>query len=203
MVEQTSTALAGASAVPEAAARSGGTAWTRYTGIALLGSLAVAVAAHVAVPLPWTPVPLTLQPMAVLLVGLLAGPTLGFATMLLYLAEGAMGLPVFQPHGPGGLLQLAGPTGGFLWSYPLVAMIAGALFRRLRLPSRFASAMTASSLATFVLFAAGAAQLAVLTHAGVRTILAAAVLPFLPGELVKILAASGIAAAWQARAAGR
>ena len=175
-----------------------GLTWLRKAGIALLGSLLVAAAAHVAVPLPWTPVPLTLQPMAVLLVGLLAGPSLGFATMLLYLVEGASGLPVFQPHGPGGLLQLAGLTGGFLWSYPVVALIAGSLFRKLRFRSSFTAAAVAGLAATAFLFTVGASQFAALSHAGARTVMMSTVLPFLPGEFAKIVAASGIAA-WQAR----
>lgn len=180
-------------------AQTDGARWTRNIGLAMLGSLAVALAAHVAVPLPWTPVPLTLQPMAVLLVGLFLGPSLGFATMILYLAEGATGLPVFQPHGPGGLLQLAGPTGGFLWSYPLVAMVVGALYPALRSRPPFIASMYACLAATALLFSAGAVQLAVLTHASLATVMSAAVLPFLPGELVKILAASGLVAAWSAR----
>ncbi|GAA3765135.1 biotin transporter BioY [Terriglobus aquaticus] len=195
MVKESTATLAGTSH----AAQSRGALWLRKASLALLGSLAVAVAAHVSVPLPFTPVPLTLQPMAVLLVGMLAGPALGCATMLLYLAEGAMGLPVFSPHGPGGLLQLAGPTGGFLWSYPLVAMIAGTLYPALRSRRPFLAAVFACLAATVVLFAAGASQLALLSHAGVRTVLNAAVIPFLPGEIVKILAASGIVAAWSAR----
>ena len=83
MVKHSSATLSAAGSLSQSA----GATWLRNAGIALLGSLAVAVAAHVALPLPWTPVPLTLQPMAVLLVGLLAGPSLGFATMLLYLAK--------------------------------------------------------------------------------------------------------------------
>ena len=70
MVKESTVPLAGAPVV----AQSGSAAWLRNAGIALLGSLTVALAAHVAVPLPWTPVPLTLQPMAVLMIGLLAGP---------------------------------------------------------------------------------------------------------------------------------
>ena len=196
MVNDSTAALAGMSA----ASQSAGSAWLRRIGVAMLGSLAVALAAHVVVPLPGTPVPLTLQPMAVLLVGLLAGPSLGFATMVLYLAEGAMGLPVFQPHGPGGLLQLAGPTGGFLWSYPLVALIAGAVYRSMKSHPAFIAAMYASLAATTLLFAAGASQLAILTHAAARAVLLAAVVPFLPGEFVKVLAASGIVAALSKRA---
>ena len=173
--------------------------WLRQLGLAVAGTAAIAAAAHVAVPLPFTPVPFTLQPLAVLLVGLSLGPVLGFATLCLYLVEGLAGLPVFQPLGPGGAAQLLGPTGGFLWAYPLVAAIAGGLFRVVHLSSRYASAVLAGSAATAVLFAAGAAQLGILLHLGVRATLLAAVLPFMPGEAVKVLAAAGIATAWQKR----
>src|SRR5580693_347884 len=98
--------------------------------IGLGATVVVALAAHVAIPLPFTPVPLTLQPLAVLGVGLALGPVGGFLTMLAYLAEGAMGLPVFSPTGLGGVAQLFfGPTSGYLLSYPLVAAIAGGLTR--------------------------------------------------------------------------
>src|ERR1700735_3138949 len=95
--------------------------------IGLAAATVVAAASHMSIPLPFTPVPLTLQPLAVLGVGLALGPVTGFLTMLAYLAKGAAGLPVFSPTGPGGLLQLFGPTGGFLMAYPLVAAIAGGL----------------------------------------------------------------------------
>src|SRR5258708_27327523 len=72
----------------------------------------VAACAHVSLPLPFTPVPLTLQNFAVLLVGMVLGPVAGFSAMVLYLAEGAIGLPVFNPHGLGGVAQLLGPTAG-------------------------------------------------------------------------------------------
>ena len=92
----------------------------------------VAICAHISVPLPFTMVPLTLQTFAVILVGMLLGPTAAAAAMTLYLAEGAMGLPVFSPHGPGGLAQLLGPVGGYLLSYPFAAALAGAVVRMLR-----------------------------------------------------------------------
>src|SRR3954451_1371951 len=80
--------------------------------IAVTATIFVALCAHVSVPLPFTPVPLTLQNFAVLLVGLALGPVAAFAAMALYLTEGALGMPVFNPHGVGGMLQLFGPTGG-------------------------------------------------------------------------------------------
>ncbi len=86
--------------------------------LAVSATAFVALCAHVSLPLYFTPVPLTLQTFAVLLVGLTLGPALGFSALLLYLAQGAMGLPVFSPHGPGGVVQLLGPTAGFLLSFP-------------------------------------------------------------------------------------
>src|SRR5271154_6092999 len=93
--------------------------------IVIGASLFVALCARVALPLPFTPVPLTLQNFGVLLVGLSLGSRSGFAALVLYLAEGLMGMPVFSPTGPGGIAQLLGPTGGFLLAYPLVAWLAG------------------------------------------------------------------------------
>src|SRR3954447_5509375 len=103
----------------------GATYWAKQAAIVVAASFFVALCARVSVPLPFTPVPLTLQNFAVLLVGLVLGPVAGFSAMALYLAEGAAGLPVFNPHGAGGVLQLFGPTGGYLLSYPFAAAAAG------------------------------------------------------------------------------
>jgi biotin transport system substrate-specific component len=162
--------------------------------VGLAATAVVAAAAHVAIPLPFTPVPLTLQPLAVLGVGLALGPVAGFFTMLAYLAEGALGLPVFSPTGPGGLLQLLGPTGGFLMAYPLVAAIVAFVTRKLmaaRLP-RFAAAALAGTAAVTFLFLCGASWFHQLTHLSLQTTLIETVAPYLPGEIVKILAAAGI-----------
>ena len=91
------------------------------------GALLVAVGAQVAVPLPGTPVPITFQVPAVLLVGGLLGPRLGAASLVLYLAMGIGGLPVFAPTGPPGLARLVGPTGGYLLAMPLAAGLTGLL----------------------------------------------------------------------------
>src|SRR5207247_2602695 len=105
----------------------------RRAGAIILGAALVAVAAQVSIPLPGTPVPLTLQPLAVLLVGGLLGPALGAASMILYLALGAAGLPVFTPYGLPGLARLIGPTGGSLLAYRVPAVgVGGSL-----LPLRF------------------------------------------------------------------
>src|SRR5256885_13282719 len=86
--------------------------WAQQIAIVVSASFFVALCARVTLPLPFTPVPLTLQNFGVLVVGLALGWKRGFAALLLYLAEGAAGLPVFNPTGPGGIAQLLGPTGG-------------------------------------------------------------------------------------------
>src|SRR6266403_1025109 len=97
-------------------------------GAVVLGALIVAGAAQVSIPLPGTPVPLTLQPMAVLLVGGLLGARFGALSMILYLAMGAAGLPVFTPTVPLlGIARLFGPTGGYLLAYPVAAYAVGVL----------------------------------------------------------------------------
>lgn len=161
--------------------------------IGLAATVVVAAAAHVSIPLPFTPVPLTLQPLAVLGVGLALGPIAGSLTMLAYLAEGAMGLPVFSPSGPGGLAQLLGPTGGFLMAYPLVAAVVGGLTRGLtsRTP-RFLAAFAAGIVATALLFVSGAGWLMSLAHLSLHATWIAAVGPFLPGELIKVMIAAGV-----------
>jgi biotin transport system substrate-specific component len=114
------------------------------------------------VPLPFTPVPLTLANFGVLLVGLTLGSRRGFAAAALYLAWGAMGLPVFASSGPGSIAQMLGPTGGYLWAYPVVAFLAGWIAERGR--AGFLRNVTAAVLAEIVLFAAGISWLALYTH---------------------------------------
>jgi biotin transport system substrate-specific component len=161
--------------------------------IGLAATAVVAAAAHVSIPLPFTPVPLTLQPLAVLGVGLALGPVAGFFTMLAYLAEGAVGLPVFSPTGPGGIAQIVGPTGGFLMSYPLVAAVIGEITHSLgaRL-SKFSSALIGGFLAIAVLFAFGASWFMLYAHHSLQATWVGAVAPFLPGEIVKVFVAAGI-----------
>jgi biotin transport system substrate-specific component len=165
-------------------------------GRMLLGlgaTVVVALAAHVSIPLPFTPVPLTLQPLAVLGVGLAFGPVGGFLTMLAYLAEGAMGLPVFSPVGLGGLAQLLGPTGGFLMAYPLVAAIVGGLTQGLTgRTARFLAAFVAGNVAMAVLFLSGAGWFMHYTHHTLYAAWLGAVAPFLPGEFIKVVVAAGV-----------
>jgi|SRR5580700_958380 biotin transport system substrate-specific component len=171
--------------VPEAA---------QQVALVVGGSLFVALCAHITIPLPGTPVPLTVQNFGVLLVGLLLGSRRGFAALALYLAEGAMGMPVFSPLGPGGIAQLLGPTGGFLLTYPLVAWVAGYVMERGR--RSFARAVIGGLLGEVLLFTGGLAWLAVLTHSLAQAF-RWGLYWFLFAEIIKVMVAGGIVARWQ------
>lgn len=166
----------------------------RSAAFAVVGSLFVAVCSHVAFPLPFTPVPFTLQPFAVLLVGMLLGPTAAFASMVLYLLEGALGMPVFTPLGMPGMARLLGPTGGYLFAYPVAAALAGlaATLHGRRPYLRYAAAGFA---ALVVIYAAGSLWFSHLLHVPFTAALSSAVLPFFVPDAVKVCAAAGIAVA--------
>ena len=166
-------------------------------------SLFVALCARIVLPLPFTPVPLTLQNFGVLLVGLALGSRRGFAALALYLAEGLIGMPVFSPTGPGGLAQLLGPTGGFLLAYPLVAGIAGWIFETNFLGAKlgaatksFARAAAACVLAEICLFVCGLSWLAILTHS-FATAIRFGLYWFVFAEILKIMSAAALASGWQ------
>ena len=163
----------------------------RNTALVVGASLFVALCAHITLPLPFTPVPLTLQNFAVLLVGLVLGSRRGFAALALYLAEGLMGLPFFNPTGPGGMAQLLGPTGGYLIAYPVVAFVAGWLWERSQ--GGFARAVVASVAAEVVLFAGGISWLMLIAQVRFAQAAAFALYPFLFAEIIKVMAASGSA----------
>lgn len=161
-------------------------------------TILVAACAHVSIPLPFTPVPITLQNFAVILIGMVLGPVAGFSAMVLYLAEGAMGLPVFSPHGLGGVAQLMGPTAGYLFAYPFAAAVAGWVVRAMqKVASRFTRAVVAGIVANVVIFALAATWLAHLLHLGAVAAWTLAVAPFLLGEAIKVTAAAGLFSAMQ------
>jgi biotin transport system substrate-specific component len=169
----------------------------RPAGIVLAGSALVAVCAHVALPLVFTPVPLTLGPLAVLLLGLLLSPRLAAATLAAYLAEGALGLPVFAP-GPltsSGLAHLLGPTGGYLVAYPFAVALVSLLWRRTG--RSFTAALAAAALGNLAILTCGALWLGILTHVSTPTAFTLGVLPFLPGDVLKIAAAAALATGFQ------
>ena len=163
--------------------------WARQGAIVVLASVFVALCAQVTIPIPFTPVPLTLQNFGVLVVGMTLGARRGFAALLLYLAEGAMGMPVFNPTGPGGVLQLVGPTGGFLMAYPLVAAVAGWVMERGN--KTFKRALSAGFLAEIVLFVGGLGWLAVLTGSPAQAV-RMGLYWFVFAELIKILMAAAV-----------
>jgi len=174
-----------------------GREWARQVGIVITASLFVALCARVTVPLPFTPVPLTLQNFGVLTVGLLLGSRRGFAALSLYLIEGAFGLPVFSPAILGsGITHLVGPTGGFLVAYPLVAFIAGYIYEHSS--RRFAWAALSAVAAELMLFAGGLIWLAVLTHS-LSLALRYGLYWFVFAEVIKVLMAAAVAVRWQRR----
>src|SRR2546427_10807958 len=170
--------------------------WMKQAGIVIGASLVVALCARVTVPLPFTPVPLTLQNFGVLLVGLCLGSRRGFAALALYLVEGASGMPVFSPAGPGGIAQMIGPTGGFLMAYPLVAFTAGWIYERTS--RRLVWAALAAFIGEVVLFAGGLGWLFALTHS-LSLAIKWGLYWFLFAEIIKILMAAGFAARWNSR----
>lgn len=166
--------------------------------LAVCASAFVAICAHITVPLPFTPVPLTFSDFAVLLVGLALGPVTGFMALAMYLLEGASGMPVFNPHGLGGVAQLFGATGGYLIAYPFAAAIAGAVSRTLaRITPRFIAGLTASVLASTALMVTGTIWLGFVGHLSASTAFTLGTAPFIPGQIVKVCAAAGIFASLQ------
>jgi len=168
----------------------------RQFALVVGASLFIALCARITIPLPFTPVPLTAQNFGVLLIGLLLGSRRGFAVLALYLAEGALGMPVFNPTGPGGIAQLLGPTGGFLLAYPFVAWLAGFVMERGG--GSFARAALGGLLGEVVLFFAGLSWLAMLTHS-VAQAFRWGLYWFLFAEVIKVMMAAGIAARWRRR----
>lgn len=163
-------------------------------------SVLTAAAAQVSVPVPFTSVPLTLQPMVVLLGGLALGSRLGSASQILYLAAGIAGLPVFaaSPLLPPGPLRLLGPTGGYLMAYPLAAFVTGYLAER-GLDRRYATSVMAMLAGLIVIYAAGATWLGLFARTvsgsaavGLGAALATGVFPFVIPDLIKLAVAAGL-----------
>jgi len=169
----------------------------RQVALVVGASLFVTLCARVTIPLmPLTPVPLTVQNLGVLLVGLLLGSRRGFAALALYLLEGAAGMPVFSPAGLGGIAQILGPTGGFLIAYPFVAFLAGYVFERGT--KSFLRAAVAGWLAEILLFAGGLAWLYVYTHSLAKAAYFGLYF-FVAAEIIKVMLAAAIATRWHRR----
>ena len=168
----------------------------RASVVVFLGSVLVAICSHIAIPLWFTPVPLTLQPFAVLVLGLLLSPRMAAVTLFTYLAEGAAGLPVFAPGlaFSAGFAHLFGPTGGYLLVYPAAAFLIAALWRRVQRTYWFA--LISAAAGNLLILAGGALWLSAFAHASLQTATTLAVMPFLPGDALKVAAAAAIGAGW-------
>ncbi len=167
----------------------------RVAAVVFIAAL-TAVAAQVSLPLPFTPVPLTLQPMVVLLGGAALGSRLGMAAQIVYLAAGIAGLPVFAPSPvlPPGPLRLLGPTGGYLMSYPFAAFLTGFLAER-GFDRRYLTSVLAMAAGLAVVFAFGVSWLAWFARpagVGLDAALQGGLYAFLPVDIYKILVASAI-----------
>jgi biotin transport system substrate-specific component len=166
----------------------------RVASVALFIAL-TAAAAQVSIPLPFTPVPFTLQPMVVLLGGAVLGARLGMLAQVLYLAAGIAGFPVFASSLvlPQGALRLMGPTGGYLMSYPVAAFVAGWLAER-GLDRRYLTSLVAMACGLGIIFACGVTWLAFFARpaAGLSTALRTGLYPFVPLDIFKLIVAAAI-----------
>ena len=153
---------------------------------------ALAAAAQISLPILGTPVPFTLQPLIVVLAGLMLGPVAGAASMALYLAVGAAGAPIFSPVPglPQGVARFFGPTGGYLIAYPIAAFVAGTLAGK---HSSFFRRFLAACAGIAMIFVGGIAQLAIINRSLV-TAINLGVTVFVPLDAVKALIAAAIAA---------
>jgi biotin transport system substrate-specific component len=174
-----------APAIAESDSRSGAITWKRAISV-VFGALLVALAAQVSVTLPGSPVPVTLQGLAVLLVGGVLGAGGGAAALVLYLLAGVAGLPVFAPIGVPlvGFARLLGPTGGYLLAFPVAAALVGALARRHDL----ARCLLACLLGMVVIHVGGVAQLAILTGGAAVPFKATA--PLIVADITKVVLAA-------------
>ncbi|MER2598482.1 MAG: biotin transporter BioY [Caldilineales bacterium] len=170
-------------------------AWLYDAALVLGGSWLIALSARVALPLPWSPVPVTGQTLAVLLVAALLGSRRGTLAVLATLAQGVAGLPVFA-GGAAGPAWLLGPTGGYWLGFVLAAMLVGTLAER-GWDRRMVSSALAMLAGNVVIYMAGVAWLTQFVG-GVERALTAGVLPFLVGDLFKIaLAALLLPTGWR------
>jgi biotin transport system substrate-specific component len=191
MMRQTAVQQTGQTGQDRSTAASTARRFALQTGIVVASTALVALCAHISIPLGFTPVPITLQPFAVLLLGLVLSPEISFAALTLYLLEGAAGLPVFSPHGLGGIAQLFGPTGGYLLAAPFAAAVAGLVYRDGK--RKLLSALAGAALGDLILLAIGTLWLGVLAHTSFSALLSQSVLPFLPSDAAKVVAAAACA----------
>jgi|SRR5579871_2026599 len=164
----------------------------RIGAVALVTAL-TAAAAQISIPLPFTPVPFTFQPMVVLVGAMALGARLGMMSQIAYLALGIFGLPVFaaSPALPQGIARLFGPTGGYLMAYPFAAYLVGTLAQR-GCDRRYWTSVVAMLCGLSVVFASGVLWLGLFMPSahGLSSALATGFSPFVIADLVKLLAAA-------------
>jgi biotin transporter BioY len=167
--------------------------WTRSVSLVFVFSLLTALAAQIVIPVG--PVPITAQTFAVLLTGALLGSRLGAMAMIVYLVEGASGLPFFY-GGHGGITHLLGPTGGYLVAFPAAAFITGA-FAENGWDKRFLTAVAAMAAGSLLIILAGWAWFSLVTYSAPVVAFKISVVPFLIGDAIKIaLAAAVLPTGW-------
>ncbi len=173
----------------------GAAGWLRDSVLIVLGTLFVALLAQVKIPLSFTPVPLTGQTLAVLLVGATLGSKRGALSMLLYIALGAFGLPVFA-GGAAGLAYLSGATLGYLIGFVIAAYVIGLLAER-GLERSVRTSILPFLIGTVIIYICGVAWLTIVLGSISKAVMAGLV-PFLIGDLIKLLAASlALPVAWK------
>lgn len=167
---------------------------TRSVSLVFAFSLLMALSAQFAIPIG--PVPITGQTFVVLLTGALLGSRLGAAAMIVYLLEGASGLPFFS-QGRGGLAHLLGPTGGYLVAFPAAAFITGA-FAEHGWDKKFHTAVAAMGIGSVIIMLSGWTWFSLVTSTSPLVAFQATVLPFIPGDIVKVLlAAAALPIGWK------
>jgi biotin transporter BioY len=162
--------------------------WTRAVSLVVAFSLLTALAAQIVIPIG--PVPITGQTFAVLLTGALLGSRLGAMSMVVYLVEGASGLPFFY-GGTSGIAHLLGPTGGYLIAFPAAAFITGA-FAEHGWDKRFLTAAASMAIGSAVIMLSGWAWFALITNTSLPVAFQLTVLKFIPGDIIKILLAAAV-----------
>ncbi|CDI50279.1 biotin transporter BioY [Clostridium tetani] len=144
-----------------------------------------AVMSQISIPLPFSPIPITLQIFAIYLAAIILGSRLATLSQIIYLLLGAVGAPVFS-HFSGGLQALVGPTGGFLISFPIIAFIVGKISEKDR---GFCSLTFGLIISLILCYAMGVLQLSIVTKMPIKKAIMVGAVPFVPLDLVKIFIA--------------
>lgn len=149
-----------------------------------------AVCGFISIPVPGTPIPIVLQNMLVVLTGLMLGPVWGVAATVLFLAAGALGLPVFS-GGTGGFARLMGPTGGFLYGYALATLVAGLIAQRPKYGARtpVLRLVLATVLGFVVMYIPGVLHFMRVMDKTFSQTMTLCVVPYIPGDIVKMVVA--------------